>query len=78
MRTWWRTAVKAMGVACLVYVAGVLAQTLHSDGCPVSDPTCSSDSPTEGHLLLATGVAFLVAYGVLLLRAIRRKRLWRP
>ncbi len=36
---------KALGVACLVYFAGVLGQTLHSD------------SPTEGRLLLATAVA---------------------
>lgn len=78
MRMWWRTAVKALGVACLVYFAGVLAQTLHSDGCPVSDFTCSSDSPTEDHLLLATAVAFLVAFAVFLFRATRRNRLWRP
>jgi hypothetical protein len=78
MRVWWRSAVKAFGVACLVYFAGVLAQTLHQDGCPVTDLTCASTSPTEGHLVLATIVVSVVAFALFAFRAIRKQRIWGP
>ena len=76
MRMWWRSGLKALGIACVVFFAGTMAQTLHQDGCPVTDPTCSSTSPTEGHVVLFTALAFLLAFGAFLFRAIKRKRTW--
>jgi hypothetical protein len=71
----WRGGLKAFGIACVVYFAETMAQTLY--GCPVSDPTCSCDTPPKGRVLLVTALSLLLALGVFLFRAIRRERTWK-
>ena len=78
VRMWWRCLAKALGMGFLAYFAGNVAQELHDQGCPVWEPQCQSPSPSEAHVLMFTMLVFVVAFCAFLVRAYRRKSVWRP
>jgi hypothetical protein len=72
---WWQSLLKALAVGFLAYFIGNVAQVLHAEGCPLQQSCISDSHPSETHIVIVTALVFVLAFGVFVLRAYRRKRI---